>query len=307
MNHCENCIRHEIIQSSSIRENVIRDPESADLVLHMVMTGKNVLTTDWHFKSFRKMLEKILYESDYFEGYRTKNSNEVLNFLSGFVFEKNESSNAGDYKSQSFLIDLWIEELLRFLAMKVLLDSEPLSQRSFENEDGDEDDSYVKVGQSRPSTKVIMQLSPSKPIQDAWRALLLLPLTYANVCKAMGSTAVLDYTENDTCFDFSSITSPFRGDLDRKMWKAECYQWTQDSYAYLYNGIPSPIFWPTMNLEGSSGVLLEREKMNERGWTKAIKHISSTLTILNNSVLANAKNPCAGYGISGYRDATIPL
>ena len=63
----------------------------------------------------------------------------------------------------------WIEELLRFLAIKSI---------------------------HRDYTKPF-QIAPSKSIRDAWKLLMFMPKIYVNVCVALGNDRVLDHDPSD--------------------------------------------------------------------------------------------------------------
>lgn len=77
---------------------------------------------------------------------------------------KNKSEVHGE-DIANMLLNGWVEELLRFLALKTLA--------------GD--------------TTLPFRLAPSGPIEMAWEDLLIMPATYAEVCHALGNSRPIDH------------------------------------------------------------------------------------------------------------------
>uniref|UniRef100_A0A7S4K477 Uncharacterized protein n=1 Tax=Odontella aurita TaxID=265563 RepID=A0A7S4K477_9STRA len=175
------------------------------------------------------------------------------------------------------LYEMWINEVLRFLAMKVLVGEDGFEEDEDDgntdggdgNGDGVKDENKDDAGRkSRRGGPMKMRLLPSPSILDGWKALMLLPRLYAEVCGAMGCSktdlrngfAVVHYVDAEDLL----MTSPGgtaaaaaveEGDndaegsgdgeeIDLRRWREECYAWTLQGYRTLYKSSPPRAFWP---------------------------------------------------------------
>ncbi len=209
----------EYKQSVSIREAIISDDESTETLIYMVQSAKNVLLTNYNYHTFRKMVAEIVIFLD--------EDDVAPSFFCGM-----DEMNQEDLERRSKMVNEFIDQLLRFLAMKVLLEGSspgPNDSRRKKNQEGITKDKYGKP---------LFQLNPSRPIRECWKALLMLPLTYVDVCKAFGSD-VIDYEEE---------TAGFRGEESKVEWGRQCYLWTIKTYTNLYVMPPSKVFWPKLEL-----------------------------------------------------------
>lgn len=105
---------------------------------------------------------------------------------------------------QTLVISGWIEELLRFLAIKTLA--------------GD--------------TSYPFEMGPSMPIDAAWRALMIMPSSYYFVCRALGNENVIDH--NPLCTED-------RADVRKKKKDLFC---TVRVYALCFDQEAPKLYWP---------------------------------------------------------------
>lgn len=117
----------------------------------------------------------------------------------------NQKSSAGD-KVHDMVLEGWVEELLRFLALKTLA--------------GD-------------ITKPF-QMTPSTPIAEAWKDLMVMPVTYAEVCYAMGNKHVIDHDP----FDMAKSDDELESKRQLKRFNA-----TLRAYQQLFDQQPPRLFW----------------------------------------------------------------
>ncbi len=198
-------------KSISVQHRIISDDESSETVAYMTRCANKVLAANYNYQVFRQMMGEILNSKE--EG-----DNLMPSFLCGM-----EDVDKENVKRRELMVDKLIDQLLKFLAMKVLLcDNVSSSNNSCFDEMHDEDcqSSY--------------RLNPSMMIREAWKAMLILPLTYQHVCQAYGSDPI-DYDDDE---------GDFLGDQSKTAWGRECYQWTIETYKNLYVLPPPEIFWP---------------------------------------------------------------
>lgn len=127
-----------------------------------------------------------------------------LNILS----EKNEKEEPRlnlDDEYQCVLLDNWIEELLRFLALKTITGdiTEPC------------------------------QLLPGYAIGDAWKVLMTSPSLYSKVCLAMGNQHIFDHHPSDTAV--SRVT--------QEKHKVKRYNATLRAYESFFDQQPPSLYW----------------------------------------------------------------
>jgi len=257
-------------KGNSVRDRIVKDDEAMDLLYQMVKSGTDVLLSDWHYKSFCKMLEEIILGNDTFKKYRTNQETETFgDFVASIVWSRDEEDNTDipDPSDQSLqsLIDIFTEEILRFLAMKILIGS-------------------MSQGNKREDN-MTMKLTPSDIINEGCLGLMLFPLTYGDVCKAMGSNTALDYTDVADDGDCVRSSLLLQGQFSKKMWKLECYEWTLEAYDQLYNNASSPIFWPRSRGQG--------QEKEERVQSSADGDLMGTVRKFAASVKNTAPFQCA--------------
>ena len=216
--------RYAYKQTVSVRDKIISDDESTETLIYMVRCAKNVLTSNYNYFTFRSMVAELVLKID---------EDDLLpSFLCTMSMDDVDKH---DLKKRSKMVDCFIDQLLRFLAMKVLLEGS-------DGESGSNDGSQERTDENG---KKLLQLNPSTAIRECWKALLMLPLTYRDVCKAFGCDAI-DYNEEVT---------GFLGEESKGSWGRECYQWTVETYTTLYINPPTKIFWPTLPPKESDGLL----------------------------------------------------
>ncbi len=196
-------------QTMSIRDRIIFDEESTETLIYMVNCAKNVLKANYNYFTVRQMMLELINVMD---------EEEMMPpFLCGMDEDK------VDRNEREAMVDKYIDELLRFLAMRVLLATPPTEES--EHDDREE------------MTSKLYQLNASVAIRESWKALLMLPHTYSDVCKALGVPSPLDYDEEE---------SEFQGEASTSQWGRECYRWTLQTYASLYVVGPPKTFWPEL-------------------------------------------------------------
>uniref|UniRef100_A0A7S4MXV3 Uncharacterized protein n=1 Tax=Odontella aurita TaxID=265563 RepID=A0A7S4MXV3_9STRA len=114
---------------------------------------------------------------------------------------------------EEIVVDGWINELLRFLAIKSLV--------------GD--------------TTKPFQIMPGEPIAVAWEALMVMPSYYANVCFAMGNDNVIDHDP----FDFNA-------DVEEEKHRLKRYNATLRLYQQFFDEQAPHLYWKEPSLEKSA-------------------------------------------------------
>jgi len=265
---------------NSVRDRIVKDDEAADLLFQMVRSGTDVLISDWHYKTFCKMLEEIILENDHFKKYRGNNDNGTFgDFVASIVWNRDdrETTVIPDPSDQSIhvLVNTFTEEILRYLAMKILIENKSQGNKKEDTNDN-----------------MVMKLTPSDLIKEGWIGLMLFPLTYGDVCKAMGSNSALDYSSDDEDCARSSLL--LQGKLSKKMWKLECYEWTLGTYDQLYNGEPSPIFWPRPRGQGQrKSPPKEGDQHSVDGVLRGtVEKFANSLGMINEAIKNTAQKSC---------------
>mmetsp|Transcript_2868 Transcript_2868/g.5131 ORF Transcript_2868/g.5131 Transcript_2868/m.5131 type:complete len:216 (-) Transcript_2868:33-680(-) len=120
---------------------------------------------------------------------------------------------------EEIVVDGWINELLRFLAIKTLV--------------GD--------------TTKPFQVMPGEPIAVAWEALLVMPSYYSSVCHAMGNECVLDHDP----FEFHT-------DAEEQKHRTKRYNATMRLYQQFFDEHAPYLYWKEPSVEKSAAsVFLE--------------------------------------------------
>jgi len=266
-----------------IRNRMIHDPESTEVMLYMVKNGQEALKTVHNYNRYRQVLAQQIHEEDYFQerrqeqkdgGIYNMGKNRVeggIHMINKYVCGKEDAfdhdeipSTTDDSMTMDHRVDIYIEEVLRFLAMKIFLENGLISTTT--SEEGENVDPnahgatttttttttetmlnhYNNLDSTNVNGLPILQLHPSQPIRYGWKMMLLFPLIYADVCAAMGSPSHLDYSSEEEDDDDDEFLNDV---LSTKMWKLECYHWTLDTYDNLFHGRPSRHFWPMVKMD----------------------------------------------------------
>lgn len=234
-----------------INNRMVRDPVSTEVLLCMVQKGRQALrSTRYTYDRFSQVLAQQINEQDYFpEPTCTIITMEgAMNMLTDLVLGVEEKNPRMSIRRQ---VDAYIDEVLRFLALKILFPS---------------------------STSAIptLQLRPSKPIRHAWEALLLFPITCSKVCTAMGcdSATYIDLSSSQDAHSddlTSTCECAFNDSLSAKMWEMECYQWTLVTYRKVYQERPPIQFWPMVQVSMKQGEMVWTETRDPTLATQASK------------------------------------
>jgi len=128
------------------------------------------------------------------------------------------------------ILDGWVEELLRFLALKTLQDDN-----------------------TRP-----FQLAPSGPVTVAWKALMAMPSTYAAVSLAMGNTHPIDE-------DFVAPDVALEADEERHLTKR--LNATMRAYTRCFEEQPPALFWKGVQEPREPNPLVQIYRTARQLWT----------------------------------------
>ena len=220
----------------SVKDRIIHDFDSTDTLLQMVQVAHSVLTEDSQYNMFRRVMTEVVLKFP-----RLRDSVKAV--------RRQELFSCGDYEhtkdptAESDAINMMVDKLtvglLRFLAMKVLLESIPSGtdtslQRhpSLVNSDTNHRNGHILV--------------PSVPLREGWKALLLLPMLYSDICIAMGGERSLDYNDDDIILDYQTdkeISSQVVKEARQR------YRYTLITYETLYLVIPDEMIWTRLKEE----------------------------------------------------------
>jgi len=106
---------------------------------------------------------------------------------------------------QALIVSGWIEELLRFLVIKTIA--------------GD--------------TTFPYEMAPSLPINDAWKALMIMPSAYSKLCLAIGNDGVIDH---DPFWDEDDDNKDYE-------FKSKHINITKRAYQDLFDQEPAKLYW----------------------------------------------------------------
>ena len=189
------------------------------------------------------------------------------------------------------LVDELIDDTLRYLAMKVLVgdvwgqvgdfDEGGGAAVALEGRDDHEEEDHKERGSSK-----VLRLFPSWPVLDAWRALMMLPRTYSDVCGAMGCLSVIDHAEQN--LHARTIHE------DYTVWRNECYVWTLGCYEVLFGHRASVTLWPPMPEWGDKAYGPEYWKMRSCGlddFPMAVNEIPASLEKADKVIKALRSRP----------------
>lgn len=174
---------HELIQPTFSDEESDNE-DRFNAISELIIKGKKALKAGGGLLLFKKKLVK------------------EMNVLS----EKNEPTPELDLDNeyQSMILDSWIEELLRFLALKTITGdfTEPC------------------------------QLLPGHAVGVAWKVLMTNPSLYSKVCHGMGNQHVFDHHPADT--SASRVKAKH---------KIKRYNATLRAYESYFEQQPQPLYW----------------------------------------------------------------
>lgn len=161
-------------QTVSVRNNIITDDESTAILLQMVTAARSLIMKESQYNSFREKMRSLAAIQMHF----AVTKNEGAQFLFGDLLcggtDKltHDDGNAIDSEQ---IVDAYVIELLRLIAMKILLSGVP----------------DIENNQICHSPKDFEHdLIPSIPIREAWKAMMIFPVMYSRICAAMGSKYV---------------------------------------------------------------------------------------------------------------------
>mmetsp|Transcript_6693 Transcript_6693/g.14632 ORF Transcript_6693/g.14632 Transcript_6693/m.14632 type:complete len:296 (-) Transcript_6693:127-1014(-) len=129
---------------------------------------------------------------------------------------------------EEIILDGWVEELMRFLALKTLMDD---------------------------ATKPF-QLAPGGAICIAWKELMLMPRSYAAVCHAMGNAHVIDHDP------FDAVLTP---EEERHMQKR--LNATMRHYARYFDEQPPALFWKDVQEPQEPSPLVQIYRTAQQMWS----------------------------------------
>ncbi len=222
--------RSKFNHTVSVRQHIIEDEESTLILLEMVKTAYDVLLANKNNLVFRKLLSELMYKDENIKPTLQSASRQQLFKCGGDLDDVDF-----EMETVSQLLDAYIVELLRFLAMKVLLESMP----------PDENESILQQQQRKSRRDVEIKnrfsLVPSRTIREAWKALIILPYAYAEVCSAFGCENPLDYEGDNEMLEYPFFDSSTTNSEVKRA--RQCYRFTLDTYEKLYICEPSPVFW----------------------------------------------------------------
>jgi hypothetical protein len=219
----------------SVKDRIIHDFDSTDTLLQMVQVAHSVLTEDSQYNMFRRVMTEVVLKFPLLRD-------------SVKVVRRQELFSCGEYKQTKnhcaeseaiyMIVDKLTVGLLRFLAMKVLIESIPSGT-----------DTILERQPSLVNSNTNSQnghLVPSAPLREGWKALLLLPMLYSDICIAMGGERSLDYNDDDIILDYQTdqeISSQVVKEARQR------YRYTLITYETLYLVIPDEMIWTRLKEE----------------------------------------------------------
>mmetsp|Transcript_6793 Transcript_6793/g.12781 ORF Transcript_6793/g.12781 Transcript_6793/m.12781 type:complete len:288 (+) Transcript_6793:147-1010(+) len=246
--------RSQFKHTTSVRERIIQDVESTETLLEMVQNAHKVLVEDKKYPIFRNMISELVFKHRHLNKTIKGARNRELFSCGDLILDDRQqeiyhiqppTSRITEVDEMNRLIDGFIIELLRFLSMKILLESVP----------GTMDDAdqicqrmpsmvYVTPSSGVRAEGGIHSIIPSAPLCDGWKALLLLPKLYHDVCCAMGCDGKLDFDEEAVMLDVKSNHKATRD-----------YRDTLVTYEKLFLVVPDEYIWSRLEVdeEGDRG------------------------------------------------------
>jgi len=191
----------------------------------LVASATQTIKQDWHRVAFQRLLKGRLHK--YFP-----KDEEAVGFQQAMARSlctehRDDMVEEECGESDLHILNDWVNELLKFLALKALY----LEEEKADGKPVDFDDDDLSVSKRR---KVLV---PSEPVREAWRCLLLLPVTYYDVCISLGCQKVIDYDEFTTT------------EKDDPKTRNKNYTRTMEKYKEIYKLQPPKNFWPRVTYE----------------------------------------------------------
>jgi hypothetical protein len=219
-------------QTLSVRNKIISDDESTAALVAMVNAARDAIVRDRQHSTFRNILGDLVLQNREVRTVLQSQRDSLVfrDFLCRF-----SDQTTLDFRKfttiHETIVDAYIIELLRFLAMKVLLHGVPDAKNN----------RIVLLKENLQNV-----LIPSLPIREAWKALAILPILYANVCTVMGCSEPIDY---DADLDDLEMEYRFLGVSNEIVQRnRRHYRWTFETYERFFVIEPPVMFWP--RLEG---------------------------------------------------------
>eukprot|EP00978_Attheya_sp_CCMP212_P002609 scaffold5313_cov41-Attheya_sp.AAC.2 len=182
------------------------------------------------------------------------NNTQFVNLLRCDVSNLTDKRNTDiDDERDGTVVEQWIVDLLRFLAMKILFQQNDRKRNTkhyniHQNQQHSEKNPRTReldCDSCQNSTCLQYELCTSDAILDSWRCLLLYPKLYSQVCFTLGSKDEIPYTEElGDSFYCNSKSIGISSRSDFVAWKRHCYAWTYDCYIQTYQSRPLETFWP---------------------------------------------------------------
>ena len=151
------------------------------------------------------------------------------------------------------VLDGWVEELLRFLALKTLQDD----------------------------TTKPFQLAPSGPVIVAWKALMAMRSSYAAVCLALGNDNPIDE-------DFVGPDVAFESDQERHLTKR--LNATMRAYSKYFDEQPPALFWKGVKEPQEPNALVQIYNTAKQLWTDVASCGNDALETVNGCTSPKAAN-----------------
>lgn len=246
--------RSQFQHTISVRERIAHDPEATDTLLLMVQNAHDVIIEDKKYPIFRTMISEVITKHRYLnESIKGARNRELLSCGDLILDDRQQESytiqpptnRITEGQETNRLIDGFIIELLRFLSMKILLESVPGSI---------ETDQLIQRMPSRRnvSSNIIVlggmhNITPSAPLCDGWKALLLLPVLYRDVCCAMGCDGKLDFDEDAVMLDSSKQNLGRDSVMLQKV--RQDYRYTLVTYEKLFLVVPDDNIWCRLEVD----------------------------------------------------------
>ena len=230
-------------QTVSVRERIINDSDSTATLLQMVQVAHAVLVEDIKYIMYRRvMVEVVLKHQGLRETIKDVIWREILSCGEVEQDQKEGKERSPKYSKDPFaenkaigrIVDKFSIELLRFLAMKVLLESILTT-----GEGVDCQSVPLTTGANRYPSKEY-SIVPSMALRDGWEAMILLPKLYSNICTVMGCKGSLDYSTYHLVLNYQGNREINYAAVKEAR---QHYRYTMITYEKLYLVIPDENIW----------------------------------------------------------------
>ncbi len=264
--------RSQFDQAPSIRQRIIDDDETTSLLLEMVEISHNILTKDSKYEVLRNLLAETVTRTpnlndelrkvrkqELFSGVSCGGTDDVVGLgENGAEFNQYVSTRfitGAEVRTMNMILNEFEIEILRFLAMKILLEHIPSAQGNpYDSTRALHDDSSNDP-RSPPMSPV--SIIPSKCLKEGWKNVSQLPLLYSDICIAMGSEGPIDIDSEEINLRYDGTGDP-ESDRIVKMAR-DNYRYTLDTYEKVYLIVPAARFWLRLSFACDG----EEERENE--------------------------------------------